>query len=83
MLAGPKGQNPARRAESGPKGRQLEVGPVGPIDFYIDINIKIPLLFRAVANNKKQREVLDKAVRSTEDEETGCEFLKESRRWWQ
>ena len=33
VLAGPKGQKPARRAESGPKGRQLEVGPVGPIDF--------------------------------------------------
>ena len=33
VLAGPKGQKPARRAESGPKRRQLEVGPVGPIDF--------------------------------------------------
>ena len=41
----------------------------------------MPLLFRAVANNKNQQEVLDRAVRSTEDEETGCEFLKEARRW--
>ena len=33
VLAGLKGQKPAQRAESGPKGHQLEVGPVGPLDF--------------------------------------------------
>ena len=30
---------------------------------------------------RNQQEVLDRAVESTEDEETGCEFLKEARRW--
>ena len=29
---------------------------------------------------RNQQEVLDRAVESTEDEETGCEFLKEARR---
>merc|ERR1712226_431986 len=38
-------------------------------------------VIRAVANNKNQQEVLDRAVRSTEDEETGCEFLKEAHRF--
>ena len=34
--------------------------------------------FRAVAKTVDQQKVLDRAVRATEEEETGCEFLKEA-----
>ena len=36
------------------------------------------LVFRAVAKTVDQQKVLDRAVRATEEEETGCEFLKEA-----
>merc|ERR1740123_483267 len=35
---------------------------------------------RAIANTEEQQQVLERSVRSTEDEETGCEFLKEAHR---
>ena len=37
-------------------------------------------LFRAIPNTEEQQEVLERAVRATEDEETGCEFIKEAHR---
>ena len=37
-------------------------------------------LFRAIANTEEQQEVLERAVRASEEEETGCEFLKEAHR---
>jgi len=35
---------------------------------------------RAIANTEEQQEVLERAVRASEEEETGCEFLKEAHR---
>ena len=37
-------------------------------------------LSRAIPNTEEQQEVLERAVRATEDEETGCEFIKEAHR---
>ena len=40
----------------------------------------IQSLSRAIPNTEEQQEVLERAVRATEDEETGCEFIKEAHR---